>query len=117
MNPQSWNHWSERKVGEAAKKQRGLISSAWHSLAPGGRLVYCTCSFSPEENELIVQRLLKRNENAVLEEIAMPVKNFMPGLREWKGKELNPELSKTVRVLPSDLMDGFFLASIRKRIN
>ena len=116
LNPDSWNHWSVRKVGEASKKQRGLISSAWHSLKPGGKLVYCTCSFAPEENELIVQRLLKRNEDAELEEIAMPVDNYMNGLSEWKGKAINPEIQKTIRVLPNEKMDGFFLASIRKLV-
>ena len=84
-------------------------------MKPGGRLVYCTCSFAPEENEVIVQRLLKRNEDAELEDIFMPVDNWQPGLSEWEGKELNPELCKSVRVLPNDEMDGFFLASIRKR--
>ena len=113
--PKSWEHWSVRKVKEAARKQKGLLSSAWHSLKPGGRLVYCTCSFAPEENELSVQKLIKKFGNQVgIEGINIPMDNIQSGLTSWQGKELYPDLNKAVRVLPNEIMDGFFLISLRK---
>ena len=114
LDPKSWAHWTVRKVGEAAKKQKGLISSAWHSLKPGGLLLYCTCSFAPEENELTVQKLLRRFEDAEIIDVDLQIENKMQGLSEWKGKEINPELTKSVRVLPNENMDGFFLCLLRK---
>ncbi len=114
LDPDSWTHWSPRKVKEAARKQKGLIAAAWSALKPGGTLVYCTCSFSPEENELIVNGLLKRNEDARIEPWLPDIANRQAGLSAWQGKDLRPELADTLRVLPDEVMDGFYLAKIRK---
>jgi 16S rRNA (cytosine1407-C5)-methyltransferase len=115
LDPESWAHWSPRKVKEMARKQKGLIASAWTALKPGGVLLYCTCSFSPEENELILDRLLRRvGEEAQLEDMALPINNIQPSLTRWRGKTLHPDLCKAVRILPDETMDGFFLALIRK---
>jgi 16S rRNA (cytosine967-C5)-methyltransferase len=42
-----------------AAGQLGLLRAATALLAPGGRLVYCTCSVMPEENEEVIRRLLE----------------------------------------------------------
>ncbi|KIH76491.1 16S rRNA (cytosine1407-C5)-methyltransferase [Geoalkalibacter ferrihydriticus] len=114
LDPQSWGHWSPRKVKETARKQKGLIAAAWTALKPGGTLVYCTCSFSPEENEKIVHNLLRRNEDAVIVPWTPAIDNLQAGLTSWQGKELRPEVANTLRVLPDGMMDGFYLAKIRK---
>ncbi len=115
LDPDSWAHWSPRKVKEMARKQKGLIASAWTALKPGGVLLYCTCSLSPEENELILERLLCRvGDEAQLEEITLPIENTQPGLTRWRDKALHSDLCKAVRILPDDMMDGFFLALVRK---
>lgn len=114
-DPQSMSHWSMRKVKECSRKQMKLIEAAFHSLKPGGVLVYSTCSFSPEENELIVNKLLKKYRDQVeLVEIPQSWPNAMPGLTAYNGKELNPELRKTLRILPNGEMDGFYCAKLIK---
>jgi 16S rRNA (cytosine1407-C5)-methyltransferase len=40
----------------------------------------------------------------------------VPGLTEWQGKTLDSRLADTLRIVPDDLWDGFFLARIRKPI-
>lgn len=57
-DPASWQHWKLRKIKEQARKQYGLIRSAFAALKPGGTLLYCTCSFAPEENEAVVSDFL-----------------------------------------------------------
>jgi len=115
-DPGSWSHWSLKKVKEAARKQRRLLESAFHSLKEDGVLVYCTCAFSPEENELVLDGLLKRHGSALrVEPIRLPVDNLQQGLTRWQGRELNPDLRKAVRVLPNHEMDGFFLCRLRKK--
>lgn len=43
-----------------AKRQRGILSAAACCLAPGGYLLYTTCTYAPEENERSVAYLLRR---------------------------------------------------------
>lgn len=115
-DPVSYKHWNERKVKEVQRKQKKLICSALAALKPGGVLVYSTCSYSPEENELVVQHALKKFAGAVdVEPMDFALDNFRPGLQSWKGKSLLPQLDHCVRVLPDDTMHGFFLGKIRKQ--
>lgn len=115
-DPESWAHWSPRKVAEAAKKQRGLLASALTSLRPGGRLVYATCSFSPEENERVVSDALARHPDADVVPWEAPVAPTMAGLTAWEGRELDPRLALATRVLPGPERDGFFLCVLTKRL-
>lgn len=49
--PQAVCDWSEAHVRASAERQRRILESAAVCVKPGGRLVYSTCAFSPEENE------------------------------------------------------------------
>ncbi len=78
-------------------------------------MVYSTCSYSPEENEIVVQHALKKFAgNIVIEEVGLQLQNFRPGLSRWKKKEFDPSMTKAIRVLPNNLMHGFFLCKLRK---
>ena len=112
--PASYRHWSTRKTREMVRKQRGLIRSAYQSLKPGGEMVYCTCAFSAEENELVVDYLLRRESGAELLALDVPAAQSRCGLTSWQGKALDGRLAACRRVLPDDLFDGFFIARIRK---
>lgn len=114
-DPTTWAHWSPRKVGEAAKKQRGLLASALTSLRPGGRLVYATCSFAPEENEQVVSDALARHADADVVAWEAPVAPTMAGLTSWEGRDLDPRVARATRVLPGPERDGFFLCVLAKR--
>ena len=45
-------------LGDLHARQAALLRNALPHLAPGGRLVYSTCSLEPEENELVVREVL-----------------------------------------------------------
>ena len=111
----SFAYWNTHKIKEMCRQQWPLLYSAFQCLKPGGTLVYSTCTFAPEENELIIQRLLKRfKEHAQLLPIELPINNIQHGLTQWNGKSLLPELSRTIRILPNDHMSGFYIAKITK---
>jgi NOL1/NOP2/sun family putative RNA methylase len=57
-NPRSIQQWSPDYVNECATLQREILVDAIKMLAPGGILVYSTCTFSPEENEGAIQWIL-----------------------------------------------------------
>ncbi len=111
----SVEHWSLRKVAECSKKQKRLIQSAFDALKPGGVLMYCTCSFSPEENEVVVSQLLKKRPAQILPiELPDSIHNVSLGITEWQGKALHPDCHHSVRVWPGEQMDGFYLALLHK---
>lgn len=106
--------WSMNYVYGTAQRQKQLILRAFDLLAPGGILVYSTCTFAPEENEEVVDYLL-RHRPAELAPIAIPGFRTVPGLTAWRDRELDPRLSCTARVLPHhNDTGGFFLARICK---
>lgn len=113
-DPESLAYWKPAKVKAMAVKQKGLLLAGLKALRPGGRLVYATCTFSPEENEGVVDWALTRMEGrAVLQNVKIPVP-FVPGLRFWQKRVYDESLSLTVRVLPDELMEGFFIAVLTK---
>lgn len=84
-----------------ARRQREILHSAARLLRAGGRLVYSTCTFAPEENEQTVAAFLAEHPDFVAEPVQAPW--FVPGengsYRLWPHKLLG---------------EGHFLAVLRK---
>ena len=57
-NPEIRHRLRAADLSMQAKRQRAILTSALGMLAPGGRLVYSTCSLEPEENEQVVETVL-----------------------------------------------------------
>ena len=107
--------WSPEIVERLSKVQRQLIVAGFDCLKPDGELVYATCTLTVEENEMVVQHLLERRENAVLKEIDLPSLKYRCGIVEWNGMKFDEELRKTIRVMPYDnWAEGFYVARILK---
>lgn len=113
--PKTYGYWSEHKIKEMAFKQRTLLLSAWNALKPGGILVYSTCTFAPEENELQIARLLERMPDAKLLPVELPGLKKISPLVKWKEKLLPKELTQCYRILPTKEIEGFFIAKIIKQ--
>jgi NOL1/NOP2/sun family putative RNA methylase len=105
--------WNPNMIKKLANEQKRLCVAALSCLKPQGILVYSTCTYEPEENEMVVDFLLK-NFNLKIEEINLPIKT-RPGITKWQGNKLNDELKKTLRIYPQDNnSEGFFVAKLRK---
>ena len=50
-DPETRNEWSAEKAAGCALRQREILAAAARLVRPGGRLVYSTCTYNPEENE------------------------------------------------------------------
>lgn len=62
-NEQALTEWSEEGVLRCAERQAHILDCAAHTVTPGGRLLYSTCTFSPEENEMTVDAFLGRHRD------------------------------------------------------
>ncbi len=97
---------------ELQKLQIRLLQNAVRLTKPGGVVVYSTCTYAPEENELVVRAVL---DEARLEEITIEGLQSCPGITQWSGETLSDDLMRCARYYPH-LNDtgGFFVAKLIK---
>jgi NOL1/NOP2/sun family putative RNA methylase len=99
-----------KDVDYCSNRQDKLIEVAVKAVKPGGILVYSTCSFAPEENEMVVDRLLKKFDNIAVE----PLKYGSYGLTRFGDMTFDSQLRNACRLYPH-LHDttGFFIVRLR----
>jgi tRNA (cytosine49-C5)-methyltransferase len=95
--------------------QISLLKNALRLTKPGGVVVYSTCTYAPEENEMVVQEVLENADDLRLEKVSIAGLQECPGITEWNGKRLNDALSCTARYYPHiNDTGGFYVAKIIK---
>ncbi|MDH5760518.1 MAG: RsmB/NOP family class I SAM-dependent RNA methyltransferase [Gemmatimonadota bacterium] len=100
-------------MGYVTRAQEELLRKAVRITRPGGTILYVTCTFSPEENEAVVDRVL-REEPVEMEPLTLPVPHE-PGVTEWEGRRFDPRLAGTCRVYPHHFdSGGLYLAKLRR---
>lgn len=114
-DPASYRDWSPRKIKELSNLQKWLLRSAITCTKVGGIIVYATCAMDPLENEEVINWILGKTKGAVmLEYIDLPGSAENHGLTSWKNKQFSSELSKALRIYPTTLFEGFFVAKLKK---
>ncbi|MFL6491454.1 MAG: NOL1/NOP2/sun family putative RNA methylase [Nitrososphaera sp.] len=97
-------------VDYCSKIQERLIEAAASYVKSDGIMVYSTCSFAPEENEMVVDQLLRRFGNITLE----PVAYGSCGLTRFGDLKFDGQLKYAHRLYPHlDDTTGFFIARLR----
>ena len=105
--------WSPEQVLICARRQREILESAGEMLKPGGRMVYSTCTFAPEENEGVLSDFLRAHPDFSLAEIPAPW--FSPG-RPDAVPEPAEGLEKAFRLFPHKLNGlGHFAAVLQRK--
>ncbi len=93
--------WSPETVQMCARRQAEILASGAALLKPGGRLVYSTCTFAPEENEQTIIHFLEGHPEFSLEDVSAP----------W----FTPAGTGMYRLWPHKLLgEGHFVAVLRK---
>lgn len=104
--------WSEDNVIRCALRQREILENAAGMLRPGGRMVYSTCTFSPEENEKMIIGFLNDHSEFSAEKIDPPP-YVSKGRPEFAGGDERAAL--TFRVWPHLTKgEGHFAAVLKK---
>ena len=110
--PRTYISWSLKTVNDLAKLQKKLFKSAYEALKPNGTMIYSTCTLNIEEDEKIVDWAIK-NLNLKIIDINLNIdeKNKLP----INIKDLDESISKTIKIMPSKNMEGFYIAKLQKR--
>ena len=117
-NEKSYGFWSLENIAKKAELQYELLTLAVKSLKNWGTLVYSTCTLAPEENEWVITRMLLEYPELSLEpiEIGLSEKSWWrSGITTFGGKQYPEAMKRTVRILPSEETEGFYMAKIMKR--
>lgn len=104
--------WEKFKCQKCASMQWDILKIVDRMLKPGGTLVYSTCTFSPEEDEIMISSFLSECGNYEFVEIPKTA-GIEPGRPEWSDG--NAGLAKTVRLWPHRVKgEGHYVAMLRK---
>lgn len=133
-DPDTAKAWKPEKPLECARMQQEIILRAADMLRPGGRLLYSTCTFSPEENEQMISFLMKERPEFEVLPIPNRYEGFAAGRpdlieKEWLPAELWEEdvfdnltkeqkasLTNCARIWPHRMGgEGHFLALLGKK--
>jgi 16S rRNA C967 or C1407 C5-methylase (RsmB/RsmF family)/NOL1/NOP2/fmu family ribosome biogenesis protein len=107
-DPNAINEWSEESVLLCSERQQRILSDVYPSLKKNGIVIYSTCSYSEEEDEDIVDWMMKQFALDSLQ-LAVPV--------EWGIVEVETKMRKAYcyRFFPDKVKgEGFFIAVFRK---
>lgn len=108
-NPKTYRDWSIKKVNNLVKLQKKLLISACKALKKNGVMVYSTCTINKYENEFILDWATK-NLPLKIVDINLIIKDSIKGDNE----KLDRAIDKTIKILPSKSMEGFFVAKLKK---
>lgn len=113
-NPKTLLMWNIKMIDKLSRMQKKLALSAFQLLKEGGEMVYSTCTHAPEENEAVIDFLVK-NFNAKVEKIYLPLK-CRQGITSWQDGKFDEQISSACRIYPQDSnTEGFFIAKIKKQ--
>jgi len=101
---------SPRARAALVERQSSLLRRALALTRPGGRTLYVTCTLAPEENEGVVDRII-REEGARLIPLD-PDLPHAPGLTAFEGERYTPELEGACRILPHHMDSGGLFAAL-----
>ena len=107
------NWWDVRKAETISDLQLRLLIAAIKMCKVGGEIVYSTCTLTLEENEFIIDKVLKKYP-VELEEIKLPIQSHS-GFSKIGDQEFDKHLEKTRRIVPWEVeSEGFFVCKLRK---
>ena len=108
-DPEAIGEWSENNVKLCSQRQQRILADAFSSLKKNGIIIYCTCSYSTEENEEILDWMAEKFK---VESLRLTIK------KEWNIVETQSMHHNLFgyRFYPDKLKgEGFFIACLQKK--
>lgn len=107
---------TEKESLQLAKRQTALLTSALQAVKVNGEVVYSTCTLLPEEDEGVIDAVLRRFGNAVqVQKIPVALNVDMSGILRNGDIEYMPGVTGSLRLWPHRLRTaGFFACLVKK---
>ncbi|HEX7157606.1 MAG TPA: transcription antitermination factor NusB [Edaphobacter sp.] len=113
-NPEIRHRFAPEDLARHAARQRNILSAALGRLAPGGRLLYSTCSLEPEECEQVVEDVVAKGKAQVVP--IAPVLNRLESMGALRDPLDGAVRGDFLRTLPgTHPCDGFFAALLERQ--
>lgn len=113
-NEKSFWFWSEENITKNATLQKEILKNTISLLKKWWNLVYSTCTIAPEENEEIVEFILQNFPEMSLIPIQIESSETRWSIQNFNGKKYQIWEKSTIRCLPSEKMEWFYIAKFRK---
>lgn len=114
--------WENFSVERCSSMQREILDDVAKMVAPGGQIVYSTCTFSPEENEEQIARFLTRQPEFSVVQVEVNW-GWSHGNHQWVSDEISEQLSQkqllsidgTIRLWPHRMKgEGHYVAVLKR---
>ncbi len=109
---------SQTLPSKIAAVQQAILIRALQLCRAGGRVVYSTCTYAPEENEMVVHAALAALQPKIEARIVpctVPFLRWSPGLEKWQRTKFRPDMKNALRFYPQqNNTGGFFIAVLEK---
>ena len=119
--PQALSEWSLDNIRACAARQTEILHNASLAVRPGGRLVYSTCTFAPEENEAVIARFLADHPDFSLLQINVPWGTHafdFDRIRSFSDVgTCSADLTYCRRIFPQHGGEGHFIALLQRSEN
>jgi NOL1/NOP2/sun family putative RNA methylase len=114
-SPITYKMWNPNTIKSLSRLQKSMLQSAIEILKPNGEIIYSTCTHAPEENEEVIDFVLKEFKGVIkVDSMKLPIK-CRNGVTGWDGKEYSKDVEKSCRIYPQDNnTEGFFIAKLRR---
>ena len=103
---QAVEQWSLENVQACALRQSYILEEAYKCVKPGGTMVYSTCTFAIEENELCIQKFIQEHPDMHLVPIEVDFGR--------KAFDFGCHTDYARRIFPMDGGEGHFIAKLQK---
>lgn len=111
----TYAYWKPEIIKRNYAVQKEILQKILPLLKKGWTLVYSTCTLAPEENEAICHFILSNYPEMEIQDLPFTYKNARPGIKSFGKQIYRNEVQKSMRILPSDETEGFFVAKFKKK--
>lgn len=113
-NEKTYWFWSQDNILKKQKVQLEILENIIPLLKKWWTLLYSTCTLAPEENEEVIDYICEKYWFEI-KQISLNFEFRRPWINEFGSKKYNKEISNTLRILPSDISEGFYVAKLLKK--